>query len=56
MDDAALRAALLNACILGLTISRYLLEDAVLKNATPDDIRRILEPALRAIVHNSAPE
>jgi AcrR family transcriptional regulator len=49
-DDAALRAALLNACTLGLTISRYLLEDAVLKNATADDIRRILEPALRAIV------
>jgi AcrR family transcriptional regulator len=50
-DDAALRAAVLNASTLGLTIARYLLEDAVLAEASPDDLERIMRPALRAIVN-----
>lgn len=48
--DAALRAALLNACTLGLTLSRYLLDVPVLADATPADLHRVLGPALRALV------
>jgi AcrR family transcriptional regulator len=49
-DDAALRAAVLNASTLGVTIARYLLEDPVLSEASRDDLERVLGPALRAIV------
>lgn len=49
-DDAQLRAALLNACTLGLTIARYLLESPVLRDGSQEDIEQIMEPALRAIV------
>lgn len=52
-DDAALRAAVLNACTLGLTVSRYLLEVSVLADASHDDIERILVPALQAITETS---
>lgn len=48
--DADLRAAVLNACTLGLTVSRYLLRIPALAEADPDDIRDVLVPALRAIV------
>ncbi|MEJ3653154.1 TetR family transcriptional regulator [Actinomycetes bacterium KLBMP 9759] len=48
--DAALRAALLNACTIGLTISRYLLRIPALADADPADLERVLEPALRALV------
>lgn len=48
--DAALRAALLNALTLGLTISRYLLEDPVVADAEPADLHRILGPAVQALV------
>ncbi|WP_218591233.1 TetR/AcrR family transcriptional regulator [Pseudonocardia oceani] len=47
--DAALRSALLNACTLGLTISRYLLAVPALAEADPSDIRRILVPALESL-------
>lgn len=50
--DAELRAALLNACTLGLTISRYLIGVHVLADADPDDVKRILEPALASIVNS----
>jgi AcrR family transcriptional regulator len=49
-EDAELRAAVLNACTLGLTIARYLLEDPVLAKASHDDLERVMGPALRAIV------
>jgi AcrR family transcriptional regulator len=52
-DDAALRAAVLNACTLGLTIARYLLEDPVLSEASRDDLERVMGPALRAVVEPS---
>lgn len=48
--DAELRAALLNACTLGLTIARYILQIPALMQASPDDLERVLEPALHAIV------
>jgi AcrR family transcriptional regulator len=49
-EDAALRAAVLNACTLGLSMARYLLEDPVLARASRDEIERVMEPGLRAIV------
>ncbi len=49
-DDAELRAAVLNACTLGVTIARYLLEVPAMAHADRDDLERILEPALRALV------
>lgn len=48
-EDAALRAAVLNASTLGLTIARYLLEDPVLAGASQGDIERVMLPALQAI-------
>ncbi|TDC35074.1 TetR/AcrR family transcriptional regulator [Kribbella albertanoniae] len=53
-DDAELRAAVLNACTLGVTIARYLLEDPVLAAADRTDVERILGPALEAIVSTGA--
>jgi AcrR family transcriptional regulator len=53
-DDAVLRAAVLNATTLGLTIARYLLEDPVLTRASRDDLERIMEPALQALAHPKA--
>lgn len=49
--DAELRAALLNACTLGLTISRYLLGIPAIADADTADLERILGPALSAIVN-----
>lgn len=49
--DAELRAALLNACTLGLTISRYLLGVPAIADAGTADLERILGPALLAIVN-----
>lgn len=48
--DGELRAALLNACTLGLTISRYLIGTPAIVDANPADLHRILGPALSAIV------
>lgn len=48
--DADLRAALLNACTLGLTIARYVYQISSLARADHEDLERILTPALRAIV------
>ncbi|ADB31068.1 transcriptional regulator, TetR family [Kribbella flavida DSM 17836] len=49
-DDAELRAAVLNACTLGITLARYLLEVPALADAGRDDLHRVLGPALQAIV------
>lgn len=51
--DAALRAAVLNACVLGLTISRYLLAVPAVADATPADLDRVLRPALQRLVEPS---
>jgi AcrR family transcriptional regulator len=48
--DAALRAALLNACTIGLVFSRYLLGIPAAADADPEDLHRVLGPALRALV------
>ncbi|WP_162487700.1 hypothetical protein [Rhodococcus sp. AD45] len=49
-NDAELRAALLNACTLGVTITRYLLKVPAMAQADHSDIERLLVPALRALV------
>ncbi|GAA0581624.1 TetR family transcriptional regulator [Kribbella sandramycini] len=53
-EDGELRAAVLNACTLGVAISRYLLRDPVLAGATSEQLESVLEPALRAISRPAA--
>ncbi|GAA4446844.1 TetR family transcriptional regulator [Actinokineospora soli] len=48
--DARERAALLNACALGVSIARYLLRDPVLAGMDRDRLADLLTPAMRAIV------
>lgn len=47
--DAALRAALLNATMVGVALTRYLLEVPALATAEVGDLERILTPALEAL-------
>ncbi|MDQ6525337.1 TetR family transcriptional regulator [Nocardioides sp. LHD-245] len=49
-DDGDLRAAVLNACTLGVTIARYLLRDPVLAAADRAALEAILQPALDAVI------
>jgi AcrR family transcriptional regulator len=49
-EDGALRAAVLNACTLGVTIARYLLQDPALAAAHREDVERVLRPALEAVI------
>lgn len=52
-EEAELRASLLGATMVGITIARYLLAMEPLAGASREDVERIMQPALRAIV---APE
>jgi AcrR family transcriptional regulator len=49
-DDADLRAGLLAALMIGTTIARYLIEIPSVAEASPEDIQRVLEPVLQALV------
>ncbi|HJX42507.1 MAG TPA: TetR family transcriptional regulator [Geodermatophilus sp.] len=49
-EDAELRAGLLAACVMGLGLSRYLLQIPAVAGASRADIERLLEPALRALI------
>jgi len=49
-EDAELRAGLLGACMIGLTLARYLLELPAVANASREDVQRLMEPVLRALV------
>lgn len=49
-DDAELRAALVGACMIGLGMARYVLELPGLADAPREDVVRLMEPALRALV------
>jgi AcrR family transcriptional regulator len=53
-DDADLRAGLLGATMMGLTLGRYLLELPAVKAASPEEIERVMLPVLRALVDGSA--
>jgi len=48
--DAELRAGLLGAVMIGTTIARYLLEIPAVAEASAEDIERVLEPVLKALV------
>ncbi len=48
--DAELRAALVGACLLGLALSRHVLEVPQVAAASRGELERLVEPALRAIV------
>jgi AcrR family transcriptional regulator len=48
--DAELRAGLLAATVIGTTIARYLLEIPSVAQASQEDIERVLEPVLKALV------
>lgn len=54
--EAELRAGLFGACMMGLTMARYLLEIEPVASASPEDVRRLLEPALRALVDGGPQE
>ncbi len=49
-EDAELRAGLLGACMMGLALSRYVMEMPVVAGASREDIQRIMEPVLRELV------
>jgi AcrR family transcriptional regulator len=49
-DDADLRAGLVAACMMGLGMARYLIELPAVASASREDIARVLEPALNAII------
>jgi AcrR family transcriptional regulator len=51
--DAELRAGLLGAVIIGTTLARYLLEIPSVAQASREEIERVLEPVLRALVEPS---
>ena len=48
--DAALRAALFGACMMGLGMARYLIELPEVAGASPEDIERLLAPALAVLL------
>jgi AcrR family transcriptional regulator len=48
--DAELRAGLLAATMIGTTIARHLLEIPAVAQASQEDIERVLEPVLKALV------
>lgn len=48
--EAELRAGLFAACMMGLGMARYLLEVEPVASADPDDLTRLMEPVLRALV------
>ena len=53
-DDAELRAGLVGACLIGLTIARHVLSIEPVASADRADLERLLEPALRALVEGGA--
>ncbi len=53
--DAELRGALIAAVVMGLSLSRFLLEIPALKNASHADVQRLLGPVLAALVDGTGP-
>ena len=52
-DDAELRAGLLSACLVGLGMARYMIKLEPVASASADDLRRLMEPVLHALVDPS---
>ena len=49
-EEAELRAGLMAACMIGLSVARYALEIPSVAGASREDVERLLEPALRVLV------
>lgn len=49
-DDAELRAGLFGACMMGLSMARYLIEFPVVAAAAQTDVERLMGPVLRSLV------
>jgi AcrR family transcriptional regulator len=49
-EEAELRAGLFAACMMGLGMARYLLEVEPVASASHEDLARLMEPVLRALV------
>jgi AcrR family transcriptional regulator len=49
-DDADLRAGLFAACMVGLGMARYVIKLEPVASASPDELHRLMEPVLRALV------
>ena len=49
-EEAELRAGLLGACMIGLGMARYVLELPAVAQASREDVQRLMEPVLRALV------
>lgn len=49
-EEAELRAGLFAACMMGLGMARYLLEVEPVASASHEDLMRLMEPVLRALV------
>ncbi|MCW2606009.1 MAG: transcriptional regulator, TetR family [Frankiales bacterium] len=49
-DDAALRAGVFAAVMMGLSMARYLLEVQPVSTATREELHRVVEPLLRVLV------
>lgn len=50
IDEAELRSALFSACVMGLILARYVIEVEPLAGAASEDVARLFEPALRALM------
>ncbi len=50
-QDAALRAGVFSAVMMGLAMTRYVMEVEPVASASPEALRRVVEPVLRALVH-----
>lgn len=48
--DAELRAGLIGACLIGVTLARHVLQIEPVASASREDVERLLEPALQALV------
>ena len=53
-DDAALRASVFGACLMGLTLARYLIALEPLASASREDVTRLMEPVLKVLVDGPA--
>jgi AcrR family transcriptional regulator len=49
-EDAELRAGLMAACMIGVSVARYAMEIPAVAAASREDIERLMEPVLRVLV------
>jgi AcrR family transcriptional regulator len=49
-EDAELRAGLIGACLMGLGMARYLIQLPAVAEASREEVERLMEPVLRALV------